>query len=119
MGVELRKCPTCGKWMLERTDPFPIMDENGEDLQLQRVGWVHNSDTGNNTTDYICEECEMREKTKFGCAICGWEHPASGIQESFGCPAEHLCKECYSEISAKQWDIEKKRLEEKHKWDWE
>lgn len=119
MVVELRKCPICEKWMLNRSNSFPNMDENREVLQLQRAGWVHKSSMENNNMDYICEECKTHARVKFTCAICGEERTSSEIQEQFGYPAEYLCKECYSKVSAKEWDVKVEELDTKHHWDFE
>ena len=118
MLVELRKCPICKKWMLTK-GIFPAA-AYGTDrkAQLERAGWVSQSHSYD-TMGEICVECERSGKETFKCCLCGKEQKTSEITDSFGKPAEFLCKSCYSTTPAKIWDEKISRLYDKHRYDYE
>jgi hypothetical protein len=118
--VRLRKCKYCGGWMFDEENSYPSpCYENGIDKQLERAGWKKQGYVGMQTLDVqICEECVGKDAKTFLCAICGKQKKSSEIEECIGYSAEYLCKDCFSSISAKEWDEKVEELEEKHKWDY-
>lgn len=121
MLVELVKCPLCGKWMIGTGDriygPFPKYFRISDKAQSKLAGWVQKGHRDYGIDKYICVECEQADKATFTCALCHQQKKSSEIEQSFGDPAEHLCKDCYSSVPAKEWDKRVSELEEEHQYD--
>ena len=119
MLVQILKCPICGKWMLSTEKPFPVYNKLNCNSQMELANWKSKSSINLAWDSYICTDCEKAGRATFKCVMCGKERESSDIQESIGYPPEHLCKICYSSVSAKEWEEKVRNLEELHKYDWE
>lgn len=67
----------------------------------------------------VCEDCYKQDKVDFKCYLCECKKPISKIKEQFGDPADLLCLDCFSSVTAKKWDDIITELEEMHKWDFQ
>jgi len=122
MTFELRveKCPSCGKPMMDKCKYgiFPFYTGNNQEAQMKEKGVVFRS-TATMGNDPICVECKDADKASFKCALCKEMKPSSKEEESFGDPAEYLCKDCYATVPAKVWDDKAEKLRHDHQYDWE
>jgi hypothetical protein len=118
--LETRKCPSCGKPMIKRDKAglFPRVLSNNQDAQNKKLGVVYVSRAKMDGED-ICEECELSGKSYFTCCLCGEKRTSDRLEDSYGDPAEYLCKDCYETVPAKQWDEKVKKLQDAHRWDFE
>ena len=119
------ECPICKKIMVKKLQKhyfeysfFPTWLDMNQDAQMKRAGLVYAGRTKVDDDD-ICEECEEAGKADFKCELCGERKSTDKIQESFGDPADFLCKDCYEITTAKAWDEKCDQLEEEHKYDYE
>jgi|GEM_PF-6517543 len=121
MLVEAERCAECHEVMVAKWNgrPFPHYCMVTFERQLKRAGWELQSSATNEQDEHLCQSCEKAGKATFRCACCGKVYSTSLIKRSFGCPADHLCMQCYEAISAHRWDAECERLDEKHRWDFE
>jgi len=121
--LRVRQCPVCKVWMLAVPKAERCFSEwRGLDIdaQLARAGWQRQSATYDDTHDaYICAACAASDTRTFVCVLCGQQRPPSESQESFGMPAEHLCKACYTTAPANVWIEKTEALHDAHRWDFE
>lgn len=120
MKFELRveECPSCGQKMMQEAGRgvFPYYHEKNQDSQMKKQGVAYISKSEIDGKK-ICSECEKAGKSSFICALCEQRRPTSEIQESFGDPAEHLCKTCYKTIDVETWDRKIDEVADRHKYD--
>lgn len=121
MIVRAEKCSICEKLMVEKGNygVFPSCFEETQEAQIklnERIVFKSKSETNDGK---ICIECHDAGKASFKCELCGEVRPTNEIEVSFGDPAEHLCKICYGEVSAKDWDKKVEELENEHQYDFQ
>jgi hypothetical protein len=114
--LQTKKCPYCGKQMMDRSDLFSSLKD--QEIQMKKLGVVFRS---NATKDnqYICVECKEKGVASFTCSLCGEQRSYEDMQQSFGDPPEYLCKHCYNIVPAKAWDNKVDELLDIHKYDFE
>lgn len=118
--VRLRECSYCGAWMFDEQKAFSNIGKNEIREQLKRAKWERQGELGMATLGtLICTKCIENGAESLECALCKKEKKSFEIKKCIGYPAEYLCKECYSTVSAEIWDIKVNELEENHKWDYE
>ena len=119
MTLQTKKCPCCGKLMLEKSETnFPSYHILNQKSQMKNLGLVY---VGKILVDDepICVECEEAGKADFLCELCGVRKPSSKIKENIGYPSVFLCSDCYSTVTAKEWDEKIDELHEEHRFDFE
>jgi hypothetical protein len=120
MNFDLRtkKCPSCGVDMMVKANygVFPIGCKHDQIAQMSErdVKFISKSKIGE---DLICVQCESEGKAAFTCALCGKMKSSDKIKETIGDPADHLCEDCYSTVSALVWDQKIENLNRQHQWD--
>lgn len=87
--------------------------------QLERAGIQAPSGIEDKNYHQVCLGCRTSDGLQVECALCNEMRPSSQIKESFGDPAEHLCKTCYATVPAQRWEAAVEGLREQHKYDWE
>ena len=119
-NLHTEKCYCCGKQMMvkDKSNLFPFCFAENQEAQMKKQGVVFRS-SSEKDNERICVECEAKGMASFICAICGERRDSSSVQESFGAPAEYLCKDCYSTVPAEKWEKKTKELSESHRWDFE
>jgi hypothetical protein len=100
----------------DKSNLFPVYFAENQEAQMRARGVVFRSASVKDN-EPICVECEAKGIASFICSICGERRSSKEIQESFGDPAEHLCKVCYSSVSAEVWEKKVKELWEAHRWE--
>jgi len=121
MKFELRTeiCPSCGGHMMQIANygifPYYFKDDQPAQMKKQNVKYISKSEIDG---DKICVECESSGKSSFICVLCEERKNCNQIQESFGDPADHLCKDCYASVSAEKWEAKTEELQECHKYDY-
>lgn len=114
------KCPVCSKEMMKKDKSglfTSYIRENQESqMEKKKVVFISSSIKDN---EYICVECEKAGMASFKCSLCGIDQSSDQVRESFGSPAEYLCKKCYETVSAKDWAEKVDELEKAHRWDYE
>jgi len=122
MQFELRTetCHCCGKQMMakDKSNLFPFLFAESQEAQMKKQGVAFRS-SSEKDNKRICIECEAKGLASFVCALCGERKSSSNVQESFGYPAEYLCKDCYSTVSAEIWENKIEELSESHRYDFE
>lgn len=120
MLLEAKKCKCCNKVMItkETNNLFPMYYAINQEAQMKAAGLVYITSTLVDD-EPICIECEQSGKASFLCALCEERKTTDKKQESFGDPAEFLCKDCYESVPAKKWDEKVDELRESHYWDFE
>lgn len=125
MLVKLIKCNTCNKYMIVQPKnnylfigTFPQYFRLDFNTQVKNAGWEINSNDFSNEKP-ICKTCVENGKAIFICSLCEKEKSTDLIQESFGDPSEYLCKECYETVAVKIWEKTVKKLNNKHRYDFE
>src|SRR5579859_7870202 len=124
MLLEVDECPICKKIMMRKENKhfhggnMPNSFAIDQDTQMKQVGIVFESKTKVDD-QYICAECAEAGKADFLCSLCGSRYPTDQVQESFGDPPEHLCKNCYATVPAQQWDKKTSQLYSAHQYDHE
>lgn len=119
--VDTKPCASCKRPTIPipvsytAARPFPAYHRVDLKRQAERAGVLAVGTYVNENP--VCVECVKAGVLLFGCAICGEKKNMSHIEESFGYPAEHLCKQCYQTVPAAKWDAKRKELEEAHRWD--
>lgn len=123
--VELNKCPSCGRWMLDKSANeqgwpavWPAVHSGNIREQLERAGWVFSSDTKKDN-ETICSVCASEGKGGFTCSLCNQYRTSDQEQEAFGDPLDYLCTVCYETVSAKVWHDKYNSLYDAHKYDFE
>ena len=122
--VNLSKCPTCGRWMLDNSakntrEVFPTAMGDTLADQLKRADWRFTSGTTVGEDDVICEQCASEGRGSFTCQLCGQVRESSLVEERIGDPPEFLCKICYETSSAKAWNEKQDELYKAHRYDFE
>lgn len=119
MCVEAYKCDYCGKMMLPKLLAiFPKYIRLNQKAQMENAGIVYfYTETGD--SEKICEICRDNGKIDFVCELCNQRKDSSKIQKSIGSPADYLCKDCYENKSAKEWEEIEEQLYERHRYDFE
>ena len=94
---------------------FPSHDRKG---QAKELGIKFISGKEFNYKKY-CTECVEGGKAEFKCFHCKEIKNSGLIQESIGASdcADHICKDCYETLTAKEWDSIIEEMEEDHKYD--
>jgi len=120
MLIEANKCHTCEKIMLPKIPRglFPNYRHVNQDAQMKVSGLVYSTYTEVDGRR-ICEECKNSGKISILCALCNERKPSDKEQESFGYPAEYLCKDCYETVTAKVWEDKCEDLSSSHRYDFE
>lgn len=118
--LRVEDCPCCGGKMMKEAPygVFPYCFEECQDAQMKNKGISLISDAKIDD-DYICSDCKGKGKASFICALCEERQESDLIKESFGSPAEYLCEECYSTVSAKEWEKKTQELSESHRYDFD
>jgi len=110
-------CPVCKANMIESSQwnysPF-VAGENSFTEQVKRSGLVLRSDVMVEN-EFICVNCKRDGKADFYCYLCQRRKESCKMKESYGDPAEFLCTDCFSRVSAKVWDNAESELSHKHK----
>lgn len=123
MLVELEKCPICATMMvarpLRRASPFPVWFVVDFDAQIKGAGWGIISRVRDETGHPICEDCRRDGKAQFKCALCKMVREAREVYKSYGDPAEHLCRTCYTTATVEKWDIADRELQATHRYDFD
>lgn len=120
--IVLKTCPLCSKKMAQKIDqqaPFSLYSRMTLKTQLERIGAVGMSRALHMDSQHICVECEKKGSAEFECQLCNIVRKTSEIQQSFGLPAEHLCKTCYETVAAKDWETKVDELEDDHQYDFD
>lgn len=110
-------CPCCKRQMMPKMDSnfFPLVESSKQEYQMRDKG-VFFISKSRLDAELICSDCESKGKATFECALCQQRHNSDQIQESFGDPAEFLCKTCYSTVPAKTWNEKVDCLEKHHRY---
>lgn len=123
--LEGRECHLCNAIMLKKTKPehsydglFPNYVRINQEAQMKAAGITFQSSVKVDD-EPICKECAEAGKADFLCAMCEQRKPTSKINESYGDPAEYLCKDCYETVPAKVWDEKLDQLSEAHRYDFD
>lgn len=116
-ALRVKRCHICKKLCMNidtnQTRLFWYGD--GQKDQMKRAGIVKEDFSADEPT---CEECSNKGLVKFTCNLCSLEQFSTEVQESFGDPAEFLCKTCYATVPAQTWDKAVDRLRDAHQWDY-
>jgi hypothetical protein len=120
MLLAAKKCKCCQKVMIEKETKnlFPNFYAINQKAQMKAAGLVYMTATLVDD-EPICIECEESGKASFLCELCDERKTTDKKQESFGDPAEFLCKDCYESVPAKKWHEKVDELQESHRWDFE
>lgn len=121
-AIPLATCPLCKKRMVEpigSRSPFSRSETMTYEAQVKRADWVIESSAVTRQGEPVCVGCRDAGVLTFDCALCKTERPTTEIQESFGFPAEHLCRPCFASVPASAWAKKIEALEESHRYDWE
>ena len=119
MLIEARKCKCCEKIMVAKLGYHSIFPKNmriNQEAQMKAAGLVYSTSTLVDD-EPICLECEQAGKADFVCAMCNERKTTDKKQESFGEPAEFLCKDCYETKPAKVWYEKVDELKDAHRYD--
>lgn len=122
MKVMLDKCDQCKKRMTRytrRTIESLMNRPNFEELEkeFKEEDIVFKSKGGKWLFEERCEACQ--ENMVMKCYNCKKTVPFEQVKISIGDEPDHLCKECYANIPAKEWDDLIDKLEDLHRWDYE
>lgn len=121
LNVYTERCPICGRTMMYKSKGRVFSQFGDSDIQKRLIseqGVVFIS-SSKKDDEFICEVCESEGKASFTCALCEKTFHTDNIQQSFGDPAEYLCKVCYTTIPANVWEKKVDDLEKAHRWDFE
>jgi hypothetical protein len=124
MAVEVHSCAVCKKTMVFGPDrqylrqTFPLYQDMAFGKQLDRAGWEQASDMEVDGK-HMCQKCAKAGLAMFECALCGQKVAGNAVEESFGDPAEFLCKRCYETVPAKTWNEKVTALRERHRYDFD
>src|SRR3990167_5573450 len=121
MLIEAKKCSCCEKIMVDKIgyhSIFPKYLRINQEAQMKAAGFVYSTSTLVDD-EPICLECEQAGKADFLCAMCDERKTTDKKHESFGDPAEFLCKDCYETKPAKVWDEKVDELQDAHRYDFE
>jgi hypothetical protein len=121
MLIEAKKCKCCKKIMIDKLgcySIFPKYIKINQEAQMKAAGFVYSTTTLVDD-EPICIECEQEGKADFLCELCEERKSSDKKQQSFGDPAEFLCKDCYETKPAKVWYEKCEELIEEHKYDFE
>ena len=119
MLIEAKKCKCCEKIMVTKLgyhSIFPKYMRINQEAQMKAAEFVYSTSTLVDD-EPICLECEQAGKADFLCAMCDERKTTDKKQESFGDPAEFLCKDCYETKPAKVWDEKVDELQDAHRYD--
>jgi len=121
MLIETKKCKCCEKIMVAKLGYYSIFPKYmriNQEAQMKAAGFVYSTSILVDD-EPICLECEQSGKADFLCAMCDERKTTDKKQESFGDPAEFLCKDCYETKPAKVWDEKVDELQDAHRYDFE
>jgi len=118
--LKVEECACCKRPMMIKANNglFPYYIGDNQESQMKKQGIVFSSHSKKNNQK-ICIECEKSGKASFVCALCHENRGSEEVEESFGDPAEYLCKECFSTVSAKVWEEKTDELSRAHRYDFE
>ena len=116
--VQIDRCPTCGRWMVDRDRPWPGWYAINFDAQMRQIGWRESTSVGGDRGT-ICSRCKEEGRATFTCKSCGTVRTVDQVQTQFGDPPDFLCKTCYETVFAKRWNKLVNALEKKHRYDLE
>ena len=118
--VVVSDCAACKKPMLPKDARWPSLSTETREAQAKRLGVaLASSSYSRSRGGNLCVSCAEAGADTFLCAICKLERPTGQEQESFGYPAESVCKTCYATVPAKEWERAVERLEDRHKYDFD
>ncbi len=120
MLIAVKGCHFCEKPMIFKTGQglFPPQFHIRLDDQMKNAGIVFMGTIRVDNKE-ICVECEAAGKADFKCELCEQRYLSDQKKESFGYPAEYLCKKCYEITPAKIWDEKVSQLESEHRYDFD
>lgn len=117
-ALPIERCAHCKKKMSD--GGFSHRNNMTFNSQMSRAGWEIKSHVESDVDrGPICKSCADTGVARFECALCHEAQPYSEVQISIGDSPEYLCKTCYSEIPAKQWDEIYEELNNRHRYDYE
>lgn len=118
--VQLHRCPLCQHSMVveppTRNSPFPVYYKIDYEAQAAAAGLKIRSKVTSND-EYICIDCANSGRGGFTCYLCKKYKQSDVIEASFGDPPDHLCKDCYATVPAKNWDEVTRELYKEHQFD--
>lgn len=116
--LEPRRCLEC---TLPILPDVGTSDPNSGKLSLRaqwtRAGWPQSAVFVASRCGYVCSGCADKRGITWQCALCEQDRTGDPQEEVGGDPPENLCTPCHETVPAKLWDDAKKRLAEKHRYD--
>jgi hypothetical protein len=120
--VVVEDCAACKKPMLPKSPAlrWPALSQETREAQAKRLGVALESTSYSSSRGgMLCTDCAEAGADTFVCVICKLKRSTGQEQESFGFPAESVCKACYATVPAKEWERVVDRLEDRHKYDFD
>jgi hypothetical protein len=121
--VKVQKCSECGAHLAtvdaaHQLRRLPWMNR-GIVKQLELAGCKLVGRLGEFSSERsLCDDC-LKTRAVFECDLCHQKRCGEDISESFGYPAEYLCRHCFETVSAKVWAEACGGLSESHRYDFE
>jgi len=118
--LQVNECPVCKNQMMQKdTQSLFPSDRLNQTKQMQEKEIVYQSSRFCVDGEPICIKCAEEGKASFICFLCHERQPSNKMKNKYGDPPDYLCIDCFSSVSAKEWNNAETHLHNIHRYDFE